>query len=278
MTIFHTPLAMPAREYAAILLPFVDYDAQLQAIRSLLERHQKNEKRQAEEIRQIELEIPHLSEEQSRWASGDWSDRMHASVFADAAHSMSAIGMLAPFIETIFCEAFSVAHSYHGNETDHLPDHHRWTMDVASRWDCRYSWTENGKRSQGIAAGIMQLSCATGLAEFLPADLEKTLGALFAYRNKMLHLGFEWPVPERAKFSTLIANANWPTTWFYWTTKGSEPWICYMTDDLISTCLTQIDGVLRAIGEFAVRKLPEPKSVETWTPPPESSTSSAGNS
>lgn len=121
-----------------------------------------------------------------------------------------------------------------------------------------------------MVAGIMQLSSATGLNEFLPINLAKTLSAVFAYRNKMFHLGFEWPVHEREKFSILIINEKWPTTWFHWATSGSKPWICYMTDELISECLTQIDGVLHAIGEFAVHKLPGAKCAETWAPPTES--------
>jgi hypothetical protein len=107
-----------------------------------------------------------------------------------------------------------------------------------------------------MVVGIMQLSCATCLNEFLPTNLQKTLSAVFAYRNKMFHLGFEWPVHEREKFSTLIIDERWPTTWFNWATSDSKPWICYMTDDLISECLTQIDGILFAFGKFAVHKLP----------------------
>jgi hypothetical protein len=263
----HEALGMPTRDYACILLPTVDYDAQLLAIRSLLEQHKENENRRTEDIQKIDHEMPQLGGEQSRWANEDRSDLLHASVYADAAHSMAAIGMLAPFIETIFSQAFSSAQIYYGDETAHLPEHRRWRADIALRWNCRHYWNKNGERVDNMAAGIMQLSVATGLKEFLPHNLARMLNAVFAYRNKMFHLGFEWPEHEREKFNKFIASEKWPTTWFYWATSGSKPWICYMTDELISECLTQIDGVLHAFGEFAVQKLPSSNSMEKWEPP-----------
>ena len=33
-------------------------------------------------------------------------DHLHQSVFQDAAHSMAAVGMLAPFVESLFKQAF----------------------------------------------------------------------------------------------------------------------------------------------------------------------------
>jgi len=217
---------MPTRDNACILLPTVDYDAQLQAIRSLLDQHKKNENRRTTDILKIDQANTHLSDEQGRWAPYDRSDMLHASVYADAAQSMAAIGMLAPFIETMFCQAFSSAQTYYGDATAHLPEHRRWKADVAQRWACRHYC----RCVVNVVKGIMQLSGATGLIEFLPTNLEKALSAVFAYRNRMFHLGFEWPAHEREKFSSLIVNEKWPTTWFQWAIHDSKPWICYMTD------------------------------------------------
>ena len=33
----------------------------------------------------------------------EWLDSLHHSIFQDAAHSMAAVGMLAPFVESLFC-------------------------------------------------------------------------------------------------------------------------------------------------------------------------------
>ena len=133
MTLSNESSGMPTRDYACILLPTVDYDSQLLAIRSLLDQHKKNEKRCTEDIKKIDQEMLYLSGAQSQWACDDRSDMLHTSVYADAAHSMAAIGMLAPFIETIFCQAFSSAKTYYGDKTDYLPDHRRWRAEIELR-------------------------------------------------------------------------------------------------------------------------------------------------
>lgn len=96
MTLSDESFGMPTRDFACILLPTVDYDSQLRAIRSLLDQHKKNEERRAGEIQELDHEILHLTDVQGQWASDDRSDMLHTSVYADAAHSMAAIGMLAP--------------------------------------------------------------------------------------------------------------------------------------------------------------------------------------
>jgi hypothetical protein len=247
------------RDFACILLPAVDYDSQLKAIASLLKQHRESEKRTIEKIQEIERALPSLSGMQNQFANNERVDLLNASVYADAAHSMAAIGMLAPFIESVFYQAFQSARDHFGAAIDQLPDHRRWKADADVRWNCRYFW-KNGEMVGNLIAGIMQLSSATGLNEFLPPGLRKTLSAIFAYRNKMFHLGFEWPIEERGKFRAQAVQEKWPETWFAWATSDCKPWICYMTDELISECVTQIGKVLHAIGEFVVEKLPGTRS------------------
>ncbi len=67
--------------------------------------------------------------------------------------------------------------------------HVRWTMPKDKQWDCRRASPDRPH----LVDGILELADATGLAADLPTDLRKTLAALFGYRNKMFHLGFEWP-------------------------------------------------------------------------------------
>ena len=247
--------SMAPRDFACILLPAVDYESQLQAIGSLLEQHRQNERRSSERILEIERELPRLSGMRSHQANDERVDLLNTSVYADAAHSMAAIGMLAPFIESVFYQAFQSARTHFGDSTDLLPEHPRWKADPEVCWDCRFIW-KNGEKRGNLIEGIMQLSNATGLEEFLPSDLRKTLGAVFAYRNKMFHLGFEWPMDEREKFRALIVNDKWPDHWFAWATSDSKPWVCYMTDEFISECVALIGKVLHALGVFAVEKLP----------------------
>ena len=80
MTLSNGSSGMPTRDFACILLPTVDYDSQLLAIRSLLDQHKKDEKRCTEDIKKIDQEMLYLSGVKSQWASDDRSDMLHTSV------------------------------------------------------------------------------------------------------------------------------------------------------------------------------------------------------
>ena len=71
--------------------------------------------------------------------------------------------------------------------------------------------------------------------------------ALFTYRNRIFHHGFEWPKAERANFEALIADRGWPPDC---STSGGEPWIIYMSETLIRHSLASIDAILEGIGIF----------------------------
>ena len=167
---------------------------------------------------------------------------------------MSAVGMLAPFLESLFYQAFQGF----GLQFSNLPigptSHDRWGRPAQDQWDCHFVW-KNGKRSQDLVGGIMQLSDAIELTIFLPADTKQILEVLFAYRNKMFHCGFEWPLEERKRFEQRIARSNWPPSWISKATSGGEPWVFYLTDEFIKLCLTFIKAVVEGIGKYCNQKL-----------------------
>jgi hypothetical protein len=70
-----------------------------------------------------------------------------------------------------------------------------------------------GRRARRCAASEAPTS--------LPQDLEPVLEALFEYRNRVLHSGFEWPPENRAKFENRIKA--WPAGWFECATSGDKP-------------------------------------------------------
>ena len=154
------------RDWAHIELQVLDVEAQLLAIKSLICRNQQADEDLNQKIRN------HRKQDQKR--TGLWADDVDQSFFQKAAHSMAATGMLAPFIETLFTAILPC-----------LPK-------------------EKGKNNQGIVKAITYLSKLRGLAQFFPEDYEKTLDALFLYRNKMFHNGFIWPENERNKFQKTI--------------------------------------------------------------------------
>ena len=96
----------------------------------------------------------------------------------------------------------------------------------------------------------MQLAAAIGLTPHLPDCLRPTLQALFEYRNKMFHCGFEWPLDERHRFANRVVDAKWPADWFATATKGSEPWVFYMNHVFVQHCVETLDQVISSIGAY----------------------------
>ena len=243
------------RDFACLVLENVDYDSQLRAIKELLNLHQQIARTRSLKIAEIEEEIPKRRGIDRMHAENDRIDLCHESVYEDAAHSLAAIGMLAPFIETVFSQVFeSVKQKYEG-KTLPTPDHPRWKAEEAKRWNCRWYYSKKkGGIENDVTQGILELARVTGLLPYLPTELRPILKALFGYRNNMLHNGFEWPLDTRNKFHKRTTE-EWPKEWFSWARSGDAPWVCYMTDALINECLVYIDQIISAIGHFVTEKL-----------------------
>jgi len=103
--------------------------------------------------------------------------------------AMSAVGVLAPLIESIFYQSFEgLRRKFLEPDKVVFSAHERWQWSSTAQWDCHFVWGKKGAR-RDIVKGIIQLGEATGLSPHLPADLMPTLQALFEYRNKMFHNG-----------------------------------------------------------------------------------------
>lgn len=181
-------------------------------------------------------------------AVNEWVDHLHASVYQGAAHSMAAVGMLAPLLESILCRSFLGLGHVLETGTAPLNSHRRWQCSTKKRWDCHFVVTNNGCTKKNFVEGVLQLADAIGLSSHLPEDLRPTLQALFEYRNKMFHFGFEWPTVERKRFQE--RTTAWRSDWFATATSEHEPWIFYLTDTFIDHCLATIDSVLGSVGAF----------------------------
>lgn len=133
---------------------------------------------------------------------------MQLSVFQDAAHSMGAVGMLAPFVESMFHQGL-LAVGERLIDAGQVPSTVPRFAEAppAKRWDCHYVW-KAGKARKELAEGIIQLSNSVGLSPHLPSDINRMLTALFQYRNKMFHNGFEWPAATREAFDE--NRMKWP--------------------------------------------------------------------
>lgn len=249
-------VAMSDRDSACGILPDLDYEAQLIAISALLRR---NDKADAETERQIK-EVDEYARRTSGWrnqrAVDEWVDLLHGSTYQGAAHSMAALGMLAPFYESMFFQAFQgIRKQYFG--MDVIPSGHA-RSDMAKAedfWDCHFIYhAVTGKKEKKLVRGIEQLADTVGLTANLPDELHNMLEALFSYRNKMFHGGFEWPLTECAKFTKRIEEEGWQD-WFSLASHGGDPFIVYMTEVFINHCLDLVHKVLDAFGAYCKARI-----------------------
>lgn len=250
-------------EAACGILGDLDYEAQFVAIRSLIRRQRDVDATLDKEMAEIAEFAKGSSGFRNERAVEEWGVNFHASIFQSAAHSMAAVGMLAPFIESLFVHAYRGIHDHEHVRTAIAGSHQRWRMAVEAQWDPHFA---SPKRVH-LVDGILELAEATGLAPHMPHDLRLTLSALFGYRNKMFHYGFEWPPEQRAGFASRIVNEKWPANWFEKATRGppQEPWIFYLSDEMVSHCLKTTEAVLKGFGAFVRQRVNE--NVSPWHEP-----------
>lgn len=196
-----------------------NYDAQLVAIQDLL-GHQRRASRELSDRMKEADEIARRTSGRANEHAVDYGVELaEMSCYQEAAHSMAAVGMIAPFIESAFRVAF------------------------------RY--TGNGLGQGHLATNIINRVSEVGMKEYLPADLEPTLSALFTYRNEMFHGGFEWSSEKLKKFEKkLLDEDRWPSDWFSKATSGDEPWMFYMTSTFVDHCLDMAERVIEGIEQF----------------------------
>jgi hypothetical protein len=241
------------RDMACYVLPYLDYESQLMAIRDLINLHKEADKKSDHTIKEIEKYAEKSTGLRNQQAVDDWVDHLHDSVYQSAAYSMSAVGMLAPLVESLFYQAFQGIREKFYSDIKTPTNHVRWHQPAEDQWDCHFVWAK-GKRQTKLVEGIIQLADAIDLSKHLPEDLKKTLQALFEYRNKMFHCGFEWPKEERKRFENRIQNSKWDAEWFRSSTRDGEPWIFYLTEKFIEHCIETIGKVIVGFGTYCKKQ------------------------
>lgn len=240
-----------SRDRALVLIEEYDLEAQLLVIKGLVKRNSESDKTLEAEIKVLDAEIRRHTDDYADFLQDSWIEHLHSSVFQDAAHSMSTVGMLAPFVESLFVAIFQGLRA-NRRPVDGVSDARAAALHD-DFWNPHYVF-EGGRRRKDVVRGIRQLSESTGLAAYLPDSLSKTLSALFGYRNKMFHNGFEWPMVEREKFGNTIRENQWPSEWFTQSTSDGKPWIFYMSSNFIQHCFATIDQVLEGVGDYLREK------------------------
>ena len=246
-----------SRDWANGILPHLDYENQLIAISSLLYRNREAARELDTERTKIEDFIPKSTGSATDRAIDELGEVFHLSIYQDAAHSMAALGMIAPLFESIFFQGFQgIRTNYYGIHVVPAGSARGAVPNADTFWDCHKFWIVAKSRTKtDLVEGIVQLAEAVDLSPYLPAGLHGTLKALFSYRNKMFHNGLEWPPREREKFSRHIQQDGWQD-WFSAATSGEQPWIFYMTEQFIQHCLQMIDKVLDSLGAYSANQEP----------------------
>jgi hypothetical protein len=234
------------RDRAFFVLGSPDWDSQLMAIHELLRLQRSAEAKLFNDIDDLDKLARKSSGAYADHVVDDWVDHVHGSVFQGAAHSLSAVGMLAPFAESLFCNAFLGIRDLLTRCALPLNSNARSALAADKEWDAHF---DNGGHTN-LVEGIMSLATVTGIDTYFPVDFRKSITALFSYRNKNLHYGFEWPQIEREKFWVRIANEGWQSSWFEHSSSDHKIWIIYMTNDFVTHCLATIDDFLEGLGRY----------------------------
>ena len=237
------------------VLPNLDYTQQLSAIRTMLNIHRKVEAEYTAEIKKAERlarapvthsRDPDGAELEDYFREQNWIDHLHRSVYLDATHSMAAVGLIAPFVESVFFQSFRGIQREMSKRSVCL-NHERWQQSADDQWNCHNVW-KNGRRRTDLVNGIVQLVDAVGMKTFMPEDFQPILSALFQYRNKMFHYGLEWPLDERERFDDQLSK--WPNDWFLKATSDGAPWVFYMSPNFVTHCLDRMEQIISGIERF----------------------------
>ena len=198
----------------------IDDESQLRAIRGVLVSNRAAEMGLDAEMEKLDALAKRTRNEQA-------ADHLHylfyVSTYQDAAHSMVAASLLAPFIEGILHRAVRGIKRL------------KRTSVVGNRR--RRTW---GDVKQDIAE--------IGLKPYMPSDFEQVGDALFLYRNKVLHCGLEWPSDDRNEFNG--RRKEWPVDWFSMVTSNGVPVMFLMTPTFVRRCFVLADQIIGSLVAF----------------------------
>lgn len=247
------------RDWAMVVLPHLDYDSQLKAIKNLLSSNTESQEATSDGIKEISSYIKNYKAPLSEYfyyLEDERGEKIRDSIYQDAAHSMAAVGMLGPLIESLFSHAFCCILEVFYYDRKIFPEHPRFKQEHWKESDCHWLWDKrNNKWVVNFPGGVLQLAKAIELKEYLPKKMNEILNALFSYRNKMFHCGFEWSIDERIQFCNRIERGSLPNQWFKFATSGDEPWIFYLSNEFIEECLKTTELILVGLGEYVKNKI-----------------------
>lgn len=231
-----------------------DISRQLNAIKRLLRMHgaKSRDLRKNLKNNQVKGEI---IDDWDQLYHDIWGNNFLNSIYDEAAFSMSAVGMLAPFVESMMHSLFINFGKEHDHSKSIIPQINVNRISPQNgrpsnkRWDVRYFYDdESGKYSNAIAKGIIQLSEITKIIQQLTSQEKSAILLLFEYRHFMFHNGFEWPQYIKNKFLKKCTQYNWSAKWYTTSKQGKEPHIFYITEDFVEEILELITKYIDGCG------------------------------
>ena len=240
------------RQQALIVIGERDFESHLVAIRDLLRRNKEADAATAEKIERLAKQLRASGggdPEEGMSLDDYYADEAYGTAFQDAAHSMAAVGMLAPLIETLFVSIFGGLRKLSRDKALVANENPRLAASRDQFWNPRFEIKSKSNR-RNIVAGIRQLANAIGLSIHLPPDYAKTLAALFHYRNMMFHNGFEWFGEEGTEFRQCVQDSGWPEKWFKELEGFGDTRFFYMTPEFVQHCLDTIDQLIEGVGAY----------------------------
>lgn len=225
----------------------INPEAQLDAIKGLIKLLRSQEKKENDDIALTEKTLANSNGGHSDHAEAHLIGQYEESVYSAACRSMAATAMLTPFVEGLFRNFFS---EYGRQIHPDKKSHERAERSHRAAWNCEFVF-EKDSVSKNIVKGVQQLAVQTSLNSSIPSDFLARFEALVRYRNKMFHLGVEWPEKERDVFQKeCLSRAETWGKWFSLATTNQNPWIFYLDDKFIDVLLTESEQVIHAMNQL----------------------------
>ncbi|MBX3396772.1 MAG: hypothetical protein KF841_15550 [Phycisphaerae bacterium] len=197
--------------------------------------------------------------------SGEYGGDIYADLcigrcFVDAACSQTVVAAICPFIESLFTRAFAIMRpAWQAGSA--IKSHLRWTKqlkpgDEYKRWSPSWVFNVKSYPRQGFIEGTQQLLEALGFGSAIPTDSPEfnLVSALFLYRNKSLHHGYEWPTdPLNAFKLNMDAASRKDSRWQQWfdiSTIGADLWMITITKQLVVDSLGAMQSIATSLREI----------------------------
>ena len=198
----------------------IDDESQLRAIRGVLVRNRAAEIALDAETERLDALAKRIRREQ---VADDLHYLFEVSIYQDAAHSMVAASLLAPFIEGVL---------------------HRAVRGIGRLKKTSVVGGRRRRTWQDTTQDIVEI----GLKPYMPSDFDRVADALFLYRNKVLHCGLEWPPDDRNAFNGRLKE--WPVDWFSMVTSNGVPVMFLMTPTFVRRCFVLADQIIGGLIAF----------------------------